>query len=108
MPRSLGITSLQILGSIRDEVAYGLDIVARTGMPSGTVYPTLGRLRKSGLVKARWEDQRLAEREGRPRRRYYDLTGEGAQALAEGASRVASLAAKLEADLGAEPAGRTG
>ncbi len=104
MPRSLGITSLQILGSIRDGVAYGLDIIARTGMPSGTVYPTLGRLRKSGLVKARWEDQRVAEREGRPRRRYYELTGDGARALATGASRVADLAG----DLGAEPAGRTG
>ena len=103
MPRSLGVTSLQILGSIRDGVTYGLDIVTRTGMPSGTVYPTLGRLRKSGLIKARWEDQRVAEREGRPRRRYYDLTGEGARALADGASRVASLAA----DLGAEPARRT-
>lgn len=104
MPRSLGITSLRILGSIRDGVAYGLDIVTQTGMPSGTVYPTLGRLRKRGLVKARWEDQRVAEREGRPRRRYYDLTGEGARALAEGASRVDILAA----DLGAEPAVRTG
>ncbi len=103
MPRSLGITTLQILGSIRDGVTYGLDIVARTGMPSGTVYPTLGRLRKSGLIKAQWEDQRVAEREGRPRRRYYDLTGEGARALAEGALRVANLAI----DLGAEPARRT-
>ena len=81
-----------------------MDIVARTGMPSGTVYPTLGRLRKSGLVEARWEDQRVAEREGRPRRRYYELTGDGAQALAEGASRMASVAANL----GAEPAGRMG
>ncbi len=108
MPRSLGITSLQILGSIRDGVAYGLDIVARTGMPSGTVYPTLGRLRKSGLVKARWEDQRVAEREGRPRRRYYDLTGEGARALAEGAARMASLSAKLEADLAAELGAQVG
>jgi DNA-binding PadR family transcriptional regulator len=71
-------------------------------MPSGTVYPTLGRLKKSGLVKARWEDQRVAEREGRPRRRYYDLTGEGALALAEGASRMAGLASQLEAGLRAE------
>ncbi len=104
MARSLGITSLQILGSIRGGVAYGLDIVTRTGMPSGTVYPTLARLKKSGLVKARWEDQRVAEREGRPRRRYYELTGEGARALAVGASKVATVAA----DLAAEPAGRPG
>ncbi len=104
MPRSLGITSLQILGAIRGGVSYGLDIVTRTGMPSGTVYPTLGRLKKSGLVKTRWEDQRVAEREGRPRRRYYELTGQGAKALADGASRVATLAAAL----GAEPAGRAG
>ncbi len=104
MPRSLGITSLQILESIRDGVAYGLDIVARTGMPSGTVYPTLGRLRKSGLVKARWEDQRVAEREGRPRRRYYHLTADGAQALAEGAARLVGLATEI----GAEPAHGTG
>ncbi len=104
MPRSLGITSLQILGAIRGGVSYGLDIVTRTGMPSGTVYPTLGRLKKSGLVKTRWEDQRVAEREGRPRRRYYELTGQGAKALVKGASRVATLASEL----GAEPAGRAG
>jgi len=95
MPRALGITSLQILGAIGEGVSYGLDIVARTGMASGTVYPTLGRLKKSGLVQAHWEDQRLAEREGRPRRRYYELTGDGSAALAAGASRVAALAIEL-------------
>ena len=73
-------------------------------MPSGTVYPTLGRLKKSGLLKATWEDQRVAEREGRPRRRYYELTGDGSTALADGAARMATLAA----DLGAEPAGPVG
>lgn len=104
MPRPLGITSLQILAAIRDGVAYGLDIVARTGMPSGTVYPTLGRLKKGGLVKATWEDQRVAERDGRPRRRYYELTGDGTRALVDGAARVASLAA----DLAVEPMGRRG
>lgn len=100
MPRSLGTTSLQILNAIRDGVSYGLDIVTRTGMPSGTVYPTLGRLKNSGLVKAHWEDQRVADREGRPRRRYYALTAEGSQALSEGASRVVSLAAELSAQAG--------
>ena len=100
MARSLGITSLRILGAIRDGVSYGLEIVQETGMPSGTVYPTLGRLKKRGLVKADWEAQDIAERESRPRRRYYELTAEGEQALAEGASRVASLAAELAAESG--------
>jgi DNA-binding PadR family transcriptional regulator len=96
MPRPLGITSLRILAAIRDGSAYGLDLVARTGMPSGTVYPTLGRLKNSGLVVARWEDQRIAERDGRPRRRYYALTAEGAQALAAGVTTVRRVARDLD------------
>ena len=98
MPRPLGNTSLQILGAIRHPQAYGLELVTRTGLPSGTIYPTLGRLKKRGLIRARWEDQRVAEREGRPRRRYYALTEDGALALATGASRVADLAADLQAE----------
>ena len=98
MPRSLGITSLRILGAIRDGVAYGLDIVQQTGMPSGTVYPTLGRLKKRGYVTSRWERQAVAEQEGRPRRRYYELTAEGRTALVEGVSRMASLASELAPD----------
>lgn len=97
MPRPIGVTSLRILGAVRDGVAYGLDIVQQTGMPSGTVYPTLGRLKKRGLITARWEEQRIADRESRPRRRYYELTPEGRRALAEGASRMAALAAELRA-----------
>ena len=95
MPRSLGITSLQILAAIRDGRSYGLDIVAHTGLPSGTVYPTLGRLKRSSLVRTQWEDQRTAEREGRPRRRYYQLSAEGARALSEGTERVARATARL-------------
>jgi len=95
MPRSLGVTSLQLLAAIRTGHAYGLDLVARTGLASGTVYPTLARLRRRGLVEARWEDARLADREGRPRRRYYRLTGAGARALQEGAARLAAAAAAL-------------
>lgn len=95
MPRALGITSLQILAAVRAGGAYGLDIVTRTGLPSGTVYPGLGRLKRSGLVRSRWEDQRQADREGRPRRKYYELTADGAAALERGAGRVAGVAAAL-------------
>ena len=100
MPRSLGITSLRILGAVRDGVAYGLDIVAQTGMPSGTVYPTLGRLKRSGLLQARWEEDAVAESEGRPRRRYYELTADGSRALAEGVARMRSVAADLTPEVG--------
>lgn len=100
MSRTVGVRSLQILKAIQDGEAYGLDIVARTGLPSGTVYPTLGRLKRSGLVRTRWEDQRTAEREGRPRRRYYEVSAEGRRVLAEGIARLASLAADLGAAVG--------
>lgn len=95
MPRNLGVTSVQILGAIRDGAAFGLDIVTRTGLPSGTVYPTLSRLRKRQLIKPTWEDQRIAEREGRPRRRYYTLTPAGQEELAESLSRLRALTAEL-------------
>jgi PadR family transcriptional regulator, regulatory protein PadR len=93
MPRPLGLTSLQILASVRDGARYGLDIVARTGLSSGTVYPTLARLKRAGLLRSRWEDQAVAEREGRPRRRYHELNAQGLKALEEGLRRVQGLAA---------------
>ena len=51
----------------------------------GTLYKALGRLEEFGLLTSRWEDASAAE--GRPRRRLYELTGQGAgvaeQALAD-------------------------
>jgi PadR family transcriptional regulator PadR len=44
----------------------------------GTLYKALGRLEQFGLLTSRWEDAAAAE--GRPRRRLYELTGQGAQA----------------------------
>ncbi len=99
MARALGITSLQILAAARADGAYGLDIVVRTGLPAGTVYPTLGRLREAGLVKAHWEDQRQADREGRPRRRFYTLTAPGIRALAQGADQLRATAVTLRTAL---------
>lgn len=48
----------------------------------GTLYKALGRLEEGGLLEDRWEDPDVALAEGRPRRRLYQLTGAGQQALA--------------------------
>jgi PadR family transcriptional regulator PadR len=42
----------------------------------GTLYKALGRLEEFGLLTSRWEDAAAAE--GRPRRRLYELTRQGA------------------------------
>ena len=56
----------------------------------GTLYKALSRLEERGLLTSRWEDATAAE--GRPRRRLYELTGQGArvaeQALADKADRA--------------------
>jgi DNA-binding PadR family transcriptional regulator len=54
---------------------------------TGTIYTTLDRLRRGGLLESRWEDSAIGEAEGRPRRRMYRITGAGRSALAE-ASRA--------------------
>ena len=43
----------------------------------GTLYKALGRLEELGLLASRWEDAPAIA--GRPRRRLYELTGEGAE-----------------------------
>lgn len=62
---------------------YGFDIIDQTELPSGTVYPALGRLERDGLVKSSWEDEQDAHADGRPARRYYRLTAPGVKALAD-------------------------
>jgi PadR family transcriptional regulator, regulatory protein PadR len=53
---------------------YGYAISLQTGIPSGTLYPVLMRLDKSGWLETRWEDAPTA---GRPPRHLYRLTGNG-------------------------------
>ena len=60
---------------------HGFDIVEVTGYPTGTVYPALRRLERDGYVTSHWEPERTATREGRPTRRYYELTASGVKAL---------------------------
>jgi PadR family transcriptional regulator PadR len=57
---------------------YGYDLMKAAKLPSGTLYPMLARLEQEGLVNSEWEPQRR-DAGGRPPRKYYRLTGEGAR-----------------------------
>jgi DNA-binding PadR family transcriptional regulator len=80
----------QVLRFMLEEAAasrYGLEISKQAGLEPGTLYPVMARLEGVGWVESRWEDPELSIRGGRPRRRYYQLSKEGAEqarlALAE-------------------------
>jgi DNA-binding PadR family transcriptional regulator len=89
--RRLTITSVCVLQAIADGFQYGFDIIDRTALPSGTVYPSLGRLERDGFVKAAWESEAAAHADGRPARRYYRLTASGVRALSEAAAFYRSM-----------------
>ncbi|RFU40240.1 PadR family transcriptional regulator [Actinomadura logoneensis] len=58
---------------------YGLELANLSGLPNGTLFPLLERLRRADWVERYWEDDETAEAEGRPRRRYFRLTSKGAE-----------------------------
>ena len=96
--RPLSSTSLAVAAAIHRGFRYGFDIMDETGLPSGTVYPVLGRMERAGLVASRWEEADDAHRDGRPPRRYYHLTAEGQRSLAASATHYRELAADLSLD----------
>jgi DNA-binding PadR family transcriptional regulator len=57
---------------------YGYELMKAAKLPSGTLYPMLARLEAEGLVTSQWEPQ-PQDASGRPPRKYYQLTGEGAR-----------------------------
>lgn len=87
----LSYATVAILQAVTAGSRYGFDVMAATGLPSGTVYPALRRLEKHGLVRAHWENQETARAAKRPRRRYYETTPNGASVLTEALERYHSL-----------------
>jgi PadR family transcriptional regulator PadR len=59
------------------EPCWGLAVIKASGRPAGSVYPILERLEKAGWISSNWEED--TSRPG-PRRRYYELTEDGATA----------------------------
>jgi DNA-binding SARP family transcriptional activator/DNA-binding PadR family transcriptional regulator len=71
--------TLQVLKVLLERPAvkqYGLQIAKQTGLAAGSLYPILSRLEQIGWLGSEWEDSD-PHRDGRPRRRYYHLTGVG-------------------------------
>jgi DNA-binding PadR family transcriptional regulator len=56
----------------------GVEICTAAGLASGTIHPILARLERFGWLESRWEGIDPAV-EGRPRRRYYQLSSDGAE-----------------------------
>ncbi len=69
---------LKVLVADPAALHYGYDLMKATRLPSGTLYPMLARLQQEGLVDSQWEEQR-PDVGGRPPRKYYRLTAEGAR-----------------------------
>ena len=72
---------LRVFVTWLDNPVYGLDIVRETGLASGSVYPILHRLETEGWLASRWENIDPTV-EGRPARRLYSLTAQGATGAA--------------------------
>jgi len=79
-----GFLDLCLLCLLAEERDYGLGLTQRLAgagfeeIPGGTMYPSLLRLEKQGLVQTTWEPSTTG-----PRRKYYELTRQGRAAAAE-------------------------
>lgn len=71
-----------------DEAFYGFAVARELAgdgsalTAHGTLYKALNRMAAAGLLESAWEDPAISENQGRPRRRLYRVTAEGAAALA--------------------------
>lgn len=103
-----GYVDTIVLGLLAREPMYGYQICREietlTGgemeFKDGTLYPSLRRLEKSGLVEGYWEEPEVL---GRPRRKYYRITLAGSEAFKERTSRWRQFHSLLERLTGEQP-----
>jgi DNA-binding PadR family transcriptional regulator len=83
----LGLGTITILQAIEGGRRFGFDIMDATGLTSGTVYPALEGLEELGYVRSKWAQDSVAHKDGRPARRYFEITAAGSKALTEALAR---------------------
>lgn len=105
MPNDLRITypTALVLTAVAGGLRHGFDIIDATGLRSGTVYPILRRLEEAALLRSHWEGAAAAHAAGRPPRRYYELTGGGAEAARAALRRYPRIGRVVEGAGGRAP-----
>jgi PadR family transcriptional regulator, regulatory protein PadR len=68
---------------------HGYELMKKTKLASGTMYPMLARLEVQGLVSSAWEVAPSVP--GRPPRKYYQLTAAGVRIARERLTRAPRL-----------------
>jgi len=98
MPRTnLTFPTGLVLQAIARGHRYGFEIMERSGLRAGTVYPALRRLEGAGYLRSAWEEEDAVEK--RPPRCYYSLTPQGSELLSQTLDRFPAIALSV----GAEP-----
>jgi transcriptional regulator len=100
-----GHLDLLLLAALESQPAHGYAIAETVrersrqtfDLAEGTLYPALHRLQRGGLLSSRWTEQ-----SGR-RRRVYQLTAKGQQALAKRRGDWREFARAMHAVAGARP-----
>lgn len=85
---SLTLIEEAILNALMFRERYGLEIIKAIARASkgeknigfSSLYPTLRKLEKRGMLTSRWGDEAPEETTG-ARRRYYKITGSGLEAV---------------------------
>ena len=76
---------LRVLGTFIETPSkelWGAELIEKTGVSSGTLYPLLLRFEKYELLESRWEEEKPTDL-GRPRRRLYKITTRGAELVTQ-------------------------
>jgi PadR family transcriptional regulator PadR len=87
---------------------YGLEISKQADLETGTLYPIMARLERVRWVESSWEDPDLSITDGRPRRRYYQLTRDGAEQASRALQDLAQARHKRRSSLAAAQPGVIG